>query len=352
MNAGVDIIRESPKAPEAAPVIKELPPVEKKFAGEKARNDKSAEGIRSSFDKLLQQPEGADLTDERQELDQLNQELAQANSEAQRRLGITTEKEPEMLEDLPSAIVGNLRISTQKRKLLEDIKSRERSKKPITEETKEWSSDLDTQLPINGEDLPGFKAWIDWNGFQLNRETGGGHEGFDFAAYLTTDNKIVVGLPASTKIRAVADGEVRQIVTVGGYGTQIGIEHGAYDSGMFSTYIHVKPLVEEGVTVKKGDVVAELYKDEGDKDGRLVHLHLALRSGWGTRDGDDRKLRAEDPVLIDNSIYEFKAEPQGSSNFTVPQLPNAEIEIANFERVRFNQQIAHRQSTQPVTKAA
>lgn len=268
-----------------------------------------------------------------------------------------------------TAIVGkgleNLRKDLAKARIAEIAgkgqeiagENQERSKKPITKETKEWSSDLDTQLPINGGDLPNFKAWVGYNDFQFDRKTGGGHEGFDFAAYLTTDNKIVVGLPANTKIRAVADGEVRQVLDVfRGYGTQISVEHGAYDSGMFSTYIHVRPLVEQGVTVKKGDVIAELYKDEGDKEGRLVHLHLSLRSGWGTRGGDDSKLRAEDPALIDNSISQFKAESQGSSTFTVPQLPDAKIKFANFKRVRLASQgiasVAYGHSTQPVTKVA
>lgn len=217
----------------------------------------------------------------------------------------------------------------------------ERRKSPITPTTKEWTSELDTQLPIQGEDIPDFKAWINWNGFQLNRRTAQGHDGFDFAAYLTTDNRIVFGLPPDTKIRAVADGVVRQFLnnefTGGGYGAELTVEHGADGSGMFSCYVHTRVFVEEGTQVKKGDVIAELYKDEGYKVGRLVHLHLMLVDGWGTHGSGWQgglPLRVQNPRLIDDSIYNFAAEPQGLTHFKVPQLPSVKIEIANFEELK------------------
>lgn len=102
-------------------------------------------------------------------------------------------------------------------------------KRPIDKDTKEWSPELDTALPINGLDIPNFKAWVNWNGFHLDRKTGKGHDGFDFVAYLTTDNRVVLGLPSDTKIRAVADGVVRQVLDApeavgGGYGVMISIE--------------------------------------------------------------------------------------------------------------------------------
>src|SRR3989344_3730984 len=89
------------------------------------------------------------------------------------------------------------------------IKSEEQTPKiPITDVTKEWESGLDVALPISDADLPDFKAWVNWNGFHLNRQTGKGHDGYDFAAYLTKDNRVVFGLPPHTEIRAVADGKV------------------------------------------------------------------------------------------------------------------------------------------------
>lgn len=190
-----------------------------------------------------------------------------------------------------------------------------------------------------------MKAWVNWNGFYLDRKTGKGHDGFDFAAYLTTDNRVVLGLPSDTKIRAVADGVVRQVSDTpkavgGGYGVMISIEHGADDSGMFSQYIHVKPTIEAGVSVKKGDVIGELYKDPELDEGRLVHLHMSLVSGWGTRGtsimGEGKRIRTDDPALIDSDLYKFNADPQGSINFTVPDLPDVKVALAHFKRVKAN----------------
>lgn len=219
------------------------------------------------------------------------------------------------------------------------------AKKPITKETREWEPNQDTVLPVDGKDIPGFKEWINWNGFQLDRETGKGHDGFDFGSYLTEDRRVVLGLPPNTPIRAVADGIVAQVMDSpeavgGGYGVMINIEHGADDSGMFSTYVHVVPLVEHGQAVKKGDVIATLYKDSDGEEGRLVHLHLNLISGWGTRGtsiiGGAKNKRLDDPRYISEEIYKYNAEPQGNANFSVPTLPNAKVETANFKKVRIN----------------
>lgn len=219
-------------------------------------------------------------------------------------------------------------------------------KKPITQETREWEPGLDVALPINEADLLDFKSWVNWNGFQLDRETGKGHDGYDFAVYLTTDDRVIFGLPADTKIRAVADGKVAQVLdnpeTVGGgYGVMVTLEHGAYDSGMFSQYVHVKPLIEQGAEVKKGDIIAELYKDPEGEEGRLVHLHMTLVSGWGTRGtsvmGGGKNKRTDDPKVLSENIYKYTANPQGSTQFSVRERPQAKIETTNFRRVRVNQ---------------
>lgn len=217
------------------------------------------------------------------------------------------------------------------------------SRRPINEETKEWMRDLDTQLPILGTDIPNFKHWINWNGFQLDRNTGQGHEGFDFAAYLTTDDKIILGLPPETKIRAVADGRIAQVSHGfgGPYGYFINVEHGKEGEGMFAGYHHVAPKLEQGSEVKKGDIIATLYKDPGEYEGRLVHLHFNLVSAYGTRGtsitGGGLNSRADDPMVIDSSIYKYSAIPQGNKNFTVAELPNVEIKIANFSVLKVNE---------------
>jgi len=219
------------------------------------------------------------------------------------------------------------------------------TKKLITKETREWEPNLDTSLPIDGHELPNFKAWVNWNGFSLDRETGKGHSGYDFAAYLSTENIVVLGLPPETKIRAVADGRIAQVLDNpdaigGGYGVMLTIEHGADSSGMFSQYVHVKPLIKEGVEARKGDIVAELYKDPGENEGRLVHLHFELISGWGTKGtsitGGGRYIRTEDPRILSNELCGYNANPQGSTQFKLLELPELTIKTVNFKKVKAN----------------
>ncbi|MCL4441352.1 MAG: M23 family metallopeptidase [Firmicutes bacterium] len=147
-------------------------------------------------------------------------------------------------------------------------------------------------------------------------------------------------------MRAAADGKVAQVLdnpeaVSGGYGEMITLEHGAHDSGMFSQYIYVKPLIEHGVEVKKGDIIAELYKDPEAEEGRLVHLHMTLVRGWGTRGTSifcgGKNIRTDDPKILSKDIYRYTAEPQGSAQFGIQEIPHAKVETANFRRVRVNQ---------------
>ncbi len=262
-------------------------------------------------------------------------------------------------------------------------KPKEIPRKKIDKETKEWTPDLDTELPINGPlDIPNFKAWINWNGFQLNRQTGKGHDGYDFAAYLTKDDRIVLGLPPDTPIRAVTEGKVVRITDFSKYHSEIQLGHNENSEGLLgllSSYVHVVPAVFQGQIVKKGDVIGNLYADDSDEfkkglkedydsakrtikgidlsklknaskkrnPGRLVHLHLRLINDWRVKTGnifEDEDFfepedtlrfrnRAVNPAVLDKSLYSFSAFPQCSTDFKVPELPKAKIKIANFQNV-------------------
>ena len=113
----------------------------------------------------------------------------------------------------------------------------------ITSETTSWGHNLDLSLPINSRDIPNFKEWVNWSGWEgydLN------HKAFDFAAYLTRDNTCVLGLPKETPIRAIAEGIVTQVSDgFGGgvpYACYMNIEHGATGSGLGSLYCHISPV--------------------------------------------------------------------------------------------------------------
>lgn len=207
--------------------------------------------------------------------------------------------------------------------------------------TLEWEPQLDTDLPIWGSDLPDFAAWVNWNGYEVSPSKKE-HGAFDFAAYLTTQGDIVLGLPENTPIRAVADGYVKHTgieMDTTPYEGYVELEHNPDDRGMISWYLHVVPNIGYRQKVKKGDVVGTLYKDPGTDSGRLVHLHLTLFSAMGTRGtaahaGLPFVKRMDDPRIIDESIYKYNAEPQGNLNFTIAEFPKAKILQAHFKHLK------------------
>ena len=217
-------------------------------------------------------------------------------------------------------------------------------KRKIDNSTKEWASTLETVLPIDTKDIPHFQSWINWNGFSLDPAQKE-HTGFDFAAYQDTNGNIVFGLPERTPIRAVADGRILQVMdspewSGGGYATMVSIEHGANDSGMASRYTHVIPRKHfaPGTEIKQGEIIGTLFKDPGNQQGRLVHLHLELIDGWGTHGtnavlGGGLNKRLRDPIILEDNLKKHQAIPQGSSQFTVPGLPDSNIITAHFQRV-------------------
>ncbi len=198
--------------------------------------------------------------------------------------------------------------------------------KPITIDTVNWSNDLDICSPIDIQDIPGFKFWVNWHGF--NEEY---HRALDFAAYITQNNDIVLGLPP-IKIRAVGKGRVSQIDgtynhKAGNYSTGITIEHGELNSNMYSYYLHVIPEVEKNMVVDKGDVIGTLYIDNPELTGykRLTHLHFEMLNSWLY----DEK-RDVDPGEIFPEFKSYKAIPQGEELFTVPGFENNKVITANF----------------------
>jgi len=147
-------------------------------------------------------------------------------------------------------------------------------KRPICEDT--WSPDLDIVLPIDATEIQGFSNWVNQDGYTAE------DYGFNFIAYINQEGKRILGLSAETKVRAITDGTVVEVD--GPYGHYfIKIEHASKYSGMFSVYHNVRPKVNEGQNVKKGQVIGTLFKKDGDENSRLVSLHFALSNGWGVR---------------------------------------------------------------------
>ncbi|MFZ2602789.1 MAG: M23 family metallopeptidase, partial [Candidatus Omnitrophota bacterium] len=195
----------------------------------------------------------------------------------------------------------------------------------IGKNTRIWAPYQDIILPIDGMQIKGFKNWLNWFGYNEDYN----HLAFDFAAYLNNELKCVFGLPGGTEVKAVAGGLVKEAVRFG-YAGWIIIEHGVQNSGMFSEYWHVIPLVKEGQNVEKGEVIAKLYKDKGCEAGRLVHLHLMLSD-----QRTDNKYYV-DPIEIFPHLDLYQCEPQPSLGFKIKGLDvSPEIVRANFRRLIF-----------------
>lgn len=196
-------------------------------------------------------------------------------------------------------------------------------KNAIKANTRRWSRDLDIALPIRDSDIPGFKKWANWNGYSEN------HHAFDFAAYIDSNERCVLGLPPETPVRAIANGTVVRIKGAvfggGSYFSQIDVEHG---KGMRSAYCHLNPLVTRGKTVRKGDAIATLYRGMYET-GQLVHLHLELNNGSAVLP------YFIDPTELFPEISELVAAPRQSMAFEISQLDSQpEIHIAaNFRKL-------------------
>ena len=193
----------------------------------------------------------------------------------------------------------------------------------------EWLMYNNLAYPIDGRDLPGFKQWVKWNGFSLK------HNGYDFAAYLTNDGKIIFGLPEKTPVRAMSDGDISYLVQTSNFGDYHGgiqVIHAGSALGPTSWYHHMVPrqdiLEFKRVKVKKGEVIGSLYKDRGHEEGKLVHLHFMLAS-------DALGTYFTNPATMFKSLEDIVADPQGDPDFRVIGLGyQPEIVIANFRKVQ------------------
>ena len=82
---------------------------------------------------------------------------------------------------------------------------------------------------------------------------------------------VTIRAPHGTPIRAVADGRVRQIDWVLGYGNVIILDHG---DDYFSIYAHLSEvLVQSGDTLKRGEVIARLG-ESGSLIGPVLYFEI------------------------------------------------------------------------------
>lgn len=195
----------------------------------------------------------------------------------------------------------------------------------ITEDTNFWTHNLDIVSPIDTSRIRGFARWVNWSGWKGYDQE---HTAYDFAAYMDTKERCVLGLPKGTLVRAIADGIVNNENDEESYYNSVYVYHGA-NRGLASCYVHVVPLKEDSTRVKKGEPIAILYADRGTLRGELVHLHFELFE----YDGNDAD-RFVNPEEIYRDLNHLVAQPQGSNEFTISGLEiQPSIKIANFHQL-------------------
>jgi hypothetical protein len=159
-----------------------------------------------------------------------------------------------------------------------------------------WRPNTGIITPIDETQIPDFLQWIMYNGFrsgwddeglELDGVTDRLHLAYDFSAYLTTDGEIRLGLPINKPlVRAVDTGRVAQVYTNHRYPyfNEITIAHDGCEDGEISGlcgrgsyYLHVKPLVEPGDMVEKGQQIAEVCYDP-NPEFPYPHIHCSLRN--------------------------------------------------------------------------
>ena len=138
----------------------------------------------------------------------------------------------------------------------------------------------------NGLDQNGFDSWVFCQGMLFNSaEKWWGdhgrrdypHEGIDLCLYRDRCGR-THRLDEKCRIPIVHDGVVRAIFT-DYLGKAVIIEHLTSESEkLLSVYAHTKPRagVQVGLTVKKGDIIANIADTRRSKAKIIPHLHFSL----------------------------------------------------------------------------
>lgn len=104
-----------------------------------------------------------------------------------------------------------------------------------------------------------------------------------FTGYHAGDDVEFTDMKDRVPVVAIADGKVRKIDWVAGYGGVVVIQHDIEGDTVNAIYGHLdiaqSPL-KEGLEVKRGDYIAPLGEDKSrETDGERKHLHFALYRG-------------------------------------------------------------------------
>ncbi len=104
----------------------------------------------------------------------------------------------------------------------------------------------------------------------------------------TRRDGIGIRVPRGTPVRAVADGTVRSIGSLGTYGPSVVLEHGG---GFYSVYLYLSAIaVRNGQAVTRGQVIGSSGGDSSDEG---PHVEFQIR---GETAGEPGQVKALDPI--------------------------------------------------------
>lgn len=86
---------------------------------------------------------------------------------------------------------------------------------------------------------------------------------------------VEVACPVGSKVTAAADGIVRHVGPLDGFGTLVIVEHGDRYASVLAPIDPARVKVVEGQAVRRGDELGRTAKP--DEDGREPYLHIELR---------------------------------------------------------------------------
>jgi len=212
----------------------------------------------------------------------------------------------------------------------------------IPPEVKEWLP-FKPQIPIRITEIPHCVKLLNWHPV----DRGKGHYGYDLAAYLAetaSGLEVVIGLPKSLPVYAIAEGRVERIENnlsdpTDMYQTQITLKHilrgmrGRLKKPLYSDYRHVIPEVKEDQIVHAGQKIGTLFTDTKWENvrGRLVHLHILTRNG-------SLPSGFVDPSLIIPDINGPRCiPPEEISNFQIEGYGSLPIRIAHYQNLWIRQ---------------
>lgn len=142
---------------------------------------------------------------------------------------------------------------------------------------------VEEQTGTEAEKLAEFEVVLPMETYSVTKKKFGEFFNDRFYGYHVGDDLEVNDTSKTYQVFSIANGTVRYIDDVSGYGGVMVIEHTIGDAKINAIYGHIalnSTTLKAGDTVTKAQVLAELGDHESEEtDGERKHLHFALYKG-------------------------------------------------------------------------